>query len=228
MSDKQKLVRRVVLRGLAGALLMGALLFLPSHTMHFWQAWALMGVHYTATACFCTYFYQRDRATLERRMLTRENLLTQRIVIVLWRIISATSVVLAALDHRLGWSRTSPVPLWMELLSLLVIAGAHCLYFEVLKANRFAASVIQVESCQSVSATGPYGIIRHPMYLAFATMAIFTPLALGSFVALPVALLVVPMIVLRLLNEEKFLRRDLAGYEDYCRQTRRRLVPLIW
>ncbi|HZV35697.1 MAG TPA: isoprenylcysteine carboxylmethyltransferase family protein [Verrucomicrobiae bacterium] len=229
-SDKRKLAGRVVLRGAAGALFMGVLLFVPARTIHFWQAWALMGVHYGATAFFCIYFFRRDAQTVERRMLIKENQVLQKIVRALWRTLSAISIVLAGLDHRFGWSQTLlvPVPLWLEWLSLLVIAGAYCLYFEVMKANRFAASVIQVESGQSVIVSGPYGMIRHPMYLAFATMAMFTPLALGSFVALPVSLLILPIIVLRLLNEEKFLRRDLGGYEDYCRQTRHRLVPLIW
>jgi protein-S-isoprenylcysteine O-methyltransferase Ste14 len=96
------------------------------------------------------------------------------------------------------------------------------------KSNSFAASTIRVEAEQRVISTGPYGIIRHPMYLGGNIWFLFTPLALGSYFALPVFALLVPLIVLRLLNEEKVLRQALPGYADYCLRTRFRLVPFLW
>jgi len=102
------------------------------------------------------------------------------------------------------------------------------LNFEVLKANRFAASVIRTETGQTVIDSGPYAIIRHPMYFCSIVSCWSVPLALGSFVALPVSVLVVPLLVLRLLKEEKFLREHLVGYAEYCGRTRYRLLPSIW
>ena len=147
-----------------------------------------------------------------------------------WRLLGASSLVLAGYDHRFQWSRTvlKPVPFWLELLSLLFIAGGHILFFQVVKTNSFAASVIQVEASQPVITSGPYGLVRHPMYLGFALMTVFTPLALGSFIALPVSTFILPMIAWRLLNEEKMLRGALPGYVEYCRQTRCRLIPYVW
>lgn len=230
MVDKNNLAWRLVRRGLAGPLITTALLFIPAGSLRFWQGWVVTGLGFGALVCFGIYFHRHDPEVIGRRLLRKEKLDEQRRIIALWRILGASSLVLAGLDHRLGWSGTllSPVPLWLELLSMALIFAAYILHFEVLKANRFAASVIQIEAGQSVSAAGPYGLIRHPMYLGFAVIALFTPLALGSFIALPCGVLIIGIIICRLLNEEKFLRRDLAGYPDYCRQTRHRLIPFVW
>jgi hypothetical protein len=83
-------------------------------------------------------------------------------------------------------------------------------------------------SGQRVISTGPYGIVRHPMYMGVDIWLLFTPLALGSYFALPAFLLLIPLVVLRLLNEEKVLRQELLGYSEYCLHTRFRLVPYLW
>ncbi len=97
-----------------------------------------------------------------------------------------------------------------------------------MKTNSFAARTIQVESGQKVISTGPYGIVRHPMYLGAVVMMLCAPLALGSYVALPVFVLTVPFWVFRLLNEEKVLRQELPGYTEYCLHTRFHLIPFVW
>jgi len=96
------------------------------------------------------------------------------------------------------------------------------------KSNRFAGATIRVEAGQRVISTGPYGIVRHPMYLGVDIWLLFTPLALGSYFALPVFALLIPLIVVRLLNEEKVLRQELPGYSEYCLRIRFRLVPFLW
>ena len=97
-----------------------------------------------------------------------------------------------------------------------------------MKVNRFASRTIQVEPGQKVISTGPYGIVGHPMYSGVWVMLLFTPLALGSYFALPAFAPLVPLIVLRLLNEEKVLRQELAGYPEYCLHTRFPLIPFLW
>lgn len=98
----------------------------------------------------------------------------------------------------------------------------------VFAVNRFASRTIQVEAGQRVISGGPYGIVRHPMYLGSVVMWLATPLALGSYFALPAFALLVRFYVFRLLNEEIVLRKELPGYSEYCNATRHRLVLMVW
>ena len=209
---------------------MAACLFGSAGSARFWQAWTYLGVNLTAAICTCAYFYRRNPALLERRLLEKETLFAQKFIMMIWRLLAASSLVLAGYDRRVQWSSAllKSVPLGLEVLSLLFIAGGHILFFQVVKTNSFAASVIRVEASQPVITSGPYERIRHPMYLGFGMMTVFTPLALGSFIALPVSTLILPILALRILNEEKMLRRALPGYVEYCRQTPCRLIPYVW
>lgn len=120
------------------------------------------------------------------------------------------------------------MPWWLTLLALFVMVACNFLFFLVMKANRFAASIIQVETGQSVTDIGPYRLVRHPMYLGGLILWIALPLALGSYIAIAVAVPGIPLMIFRLLNEEKFLQHELPGYAEYCRRVRYHLVPLVW
>ncbi len=229
-SVKPNLLARLFRRGLLNQALLALALFSTAGTLKFWQAWAYLAVSLAAGSYIAFYFYRRDPQLMERRLLKKETAPAQKLFIFLWRLLIGISLVLAGYDHRVHWSSAvlAPVPLWVELLSFLFILTGQAIFFEVIKANSFAASVIQVERNQRVISTGLYRFVRHPMYVAFIVMTVFAPLALGSYLALPPALLVVPIIGLRLLDEEKMLRRDLPGYVEYCAQTRCRLLPYVW
>jgi protein-S-isoprenylcysteine O-methyltransferase Ste14 len=120
------------------------------------------------------------------------------------------------------------MPWWLTVLALFGYAGYYLLSIPVFKANRFVASVIQTETGQTIADCGPYRWVRHPMYATSLAQWSWGPLALGSLIALPIAALMVPLIVWRLLNEEKILQRDLPGYSKYCRRTPYRLIPFVW
>jgi len=109
----------------------------------------------------------------------------------------------------------------------MAVAG-YWLVFWVMKTNTFASSIIQVENQQTVIRSGPYEVVRHPMYTGMVVTVIGIPLALGSYVTLPVFALLVPLLAYRLIHEERMLRRDLSGYAEYCEHTRFRLVPRVW
>jgi protein-S-isoprenylcysteine O-methyltransferase Ste14 len=187
-------------------------------------------VTFVAPLGFGLYFYRHDPQLLARRMLTKEKVGAQKVVMLLWKLLSVPAYLLAGFDHRFGWSRQFlvPVPGWLTGLALLLLPAGYLLFFWVMKINRFAASIIQVESGQTVTDTGPYRHVRHPMYSGFLLLWLAAPLALDSFVAVPVFALALPLLVLRLLNEEKFLRRELPGYAEYCRRTPCRLIPFVW
>jgi len=138
--------------------------------------------------------------------------------------------LIPGLDFRFGWTYrwTGPVPLWLEIASLATVLTSYLMTIWVMDVNRYAARTIRVEAGQPVASRGPYQWVRHPMYFGILLMMLFTPLALGSYVALPIFALVLPALMFRLLREEKVLRRELPGYPEYCERTRYRLIPYIW
>lgn len=228
--EGRSLLSRLVRRGLLGVLLPAAMLFIPAGTLNFWQTWSFMAVHLVFPALLVIVFYKRDPQLIERRLLKKETIGTQRLVQKLGRVIYFPCFLLPGLDYRFGWTRTflEPVPLWLTVLALALILGCQLLIFRVVSVNRFAARIIQVEAGQTVADTGPYRVVRHPMYAASLVATLGAPLALGSFVALAAFALFIPLLVLRLLNEESVLHRDLPGYAEYCRRTRYRLIPFVW
>jgi protein-S-isoprenylcysteine O-methyltransferase Ste14 len=118
--------------------------------------------------------------------------------------------------------------LWVEIAAQALTLTGYLGTMWVIDVNRFAARTVQVERDQRVISSGPYGVVRHPMYSFALVMWLATAAALGSYVVLPFFALLIPVIVLRLLNEEKVLRRELPGYAEYCERTRYRLAPYIW
>jgi len=220
---------RLISWGFVSQVALAVFLFVPG-TLKFWQGWAFMAVNLVVLILFGAYFYKRDPQFLARRLLRKEKIGAQKIIMFVLRNVSVISYLLCGLDHRFGWSRTclAPVPWWLTSLALLLYAGSYLLLIPVCSANRFAANIIQVEAGQTVADHGPYRIVRHPMYSVSLLIWLWIPLALGSFVALPVFALIIPILVLRLLNEEKMLRRDLPGYSEYCQRTPCRLIPFVW
>jgi protein-S-isoprenylcysteine O-methyltransferase Ste14 len=221
---------RLVLRIVGGLFVFGLIFFLPAGTLRFWEGWTYLGVWFIPGVFFTIYFAKRDPAMVERRLQSKEKLKEQRLVIRAAYAIFFLAYLIPGLDLRFGWTRrfVGEVPLWLKIVSLAMVLGSYLLTIWVMDVNRYASRTIQVEAGQTVAATGPYKWVRHPMYFGALFMMLFTPLALGSYVALPFFALALPVLVLRLLNEEKVLRQELPGYSEYCEGTRHRLIPYIW
>jgi len=225
MSTPRSLASRLILRSLISVIFVAALLFIPAGSLRYWQGWVFMAILFLPMPMTSIYFMKRDPQLVERRLRTEENITEQKTIIRWIQLLAFGSSAIPGLDYRFGWSR---VPLWLTILSQLFVFAGYLITLWVMKENSFASRTVQVEEGQRVISTGPYRLVRHPMYFGAVLMLLFTPLALGSWWALPGFLLVIPLIVLRLLNEEKMLRRDLPGYSDYCLRTRSRLLPLLW
>jgi len=216
---------RLTVRVLNALVVMGAMLFIPAGTLKFWQGWAYLIMFFVPGLLAFVYFYKHDPELVERRLRFKEKVREQKQIMTFVYVIWLIAFLLPGIDHRFGWSR---LPLYLMLASQVVVFCGYLLTLWVVKVNRFAARTIQVEPGQKVVSTGPYGIVRHPMYLGVCATLLFTPLALGSYFALPAFVLLIPLVVLRLLNEEKVLRQELPGYSEYCLNTRFRLVPFLW
>jgi protein-S-isoprenylcysteine O-methyltransferase Ste14 len=216
---------RLAVRFPIAIVMFATLLFLPAGSFRFLQAWVYIGIMFLPGSLFFVYFYKRDPQVLERRSLLREQVPEQRQIMRAIYVSWLVAFMLPGYDHRLGWSH---LPLWLTILSQVCVLGGYLTTFWVVKVNRFAARTIQVESGQTVVSSGPYRVVRHPMYLGICVMWLFTPLALDSYFTLPAFVLLIPLIVLRLRSEERVLPQQLPGYAEYCSQTRFRLVPFVW
>ena len=223
-----KLILAALRTFLIGALVLGVLLFLPAWTFNYWQAWVFILVFQTSVNAIGLYLALKDPALFERRKKVgpaAEQNPAQKIIMSLALLSLVALLVVCALDHRLGWSR---MPVVASLIGdLLVMLGLY-LNFIVFKANSFGASTIQAAEAQKVISTGPYALIRHPMYGGVLIMVAGVPLALGSWWGLLILALVLPGLVWRILDEEQTLKRDLPGYLEYMQKVRYRLVPYLW
>jgi protein-S-isoprenylcysteine O-methyltransferase Ste14 len=218
---------RVIRHFTVGAVVYAALLFLPAGSLLFWQGWLYLVVTLGFLLPASLYMVKRDPQLTERRMQVKEKEPKQMVFKTLLGLIGFSAIVLAGLDFRLGWTRAwlGPVPLAVVLVAQAAMLAGYYLGFWSMKVNTFAARTIQVEAGQTVISSGPYAIVRHPMYSGIALFALAAPLALGSCVAWLVFVWVIPLLALRLLDEENVLRRELAGYVEYCQRTRFRLMP---
>jgi len=216
---------RLLLRMILAVIAFGMILFWPAGSLRFWQGWVFLLTWFVIGVSAFAYFYKHDRQFIERRLEFKERVQEQKTIMKFFYGFCLIAMVLPGLDHRFGWSHP---PLWLTIFSQVALLSSFAMLLCVIKVNRFAARTIRVEPGQEVISTGPYAVLRHPMYLGGCAMFVFIPLALGSYVTLPAFLVLIPLIVLRLLNEEKVLRAELPGYSEYCLQVRYRLIPFIW
>jgi protein-S-isoprenylcysteine O-methyltransferase Ste14 len=211
-----------------GTFAMAALIFVPAGTFNYWQAWVFIAVFVIASGATTVYLAIHDPKLLERRMKVgpgAEKEKTQKIIMVLAIAGFVASLIVPALDHRFEWSR---VPSYLSVAADVLIALSFLFTFFVFRENSYGASTIQIADDQKVISTGPYALVRHPMYAGALVMLAAAPVALGSWWGLLVFLVVVPVLIWRLLDEEKFLERNLAGYIEYKTKVRYRLIPYVW
>jgi protein-S-isoprenylcysteine O-methyltransferase Ste14 len=210
------------------AIILGLTIFLPAWTLDYWQAWILVAIFFACTLAVTLYLMKNDPKLLERRVkagVGAEKERSQNIIQAFAAVIFIAVFVVSVLDHRFAWSTVPPS--LIALGDILIVLGFY-LVFLVFKENTFASGTIEVGTEQKVIATGPYALVRHPMYVGALVMLVGVPLALGSLWGLIAIVPMVAVLVARLLDEEKFLAKNLAGYEEYQVKVRHRLLPLIW
>ncbi len=222
------LVARAWLAVAGLAVAMGLLLFVFAGTMRYWQAWVYLSIFTGATALTTRYLVTNDRALLQRRMgggPTGEKRPAQKLIMWCTSIGFVALLVVPALDHRFGWSA---VPLGVVAAGdMLVVAGFY-LISRVYRENTFTSATIEVADDQKVISTGPYAVVRHPMYAGGFLYLVGTPLALGSYWGLVPIAAMVPFLIWRLFDEEHLLATNLPGYAEYQQRVRYRLVPNVW
>jgi protein-S-isoprenylcysteine O-methyltransferase Ste14 len=215
--------------GLLGTLLvMAAAFLLSAGTLRYSQAWIFLAVFGVFSVAITLYLMKKDPGLLERRVRggpTAEKETSQKIIQSLTAVAFIAMLVVPGLDHRFAWSK---VPLYAEVAGDALVALAFIIIIFVYKENTFSSATIDVYAGQTVVSTGPYAIVRHPMYVGGFLMFLGMSVALGSWWGMPVLTLMMPALIWRLLDEEKLLTEKLPGYADYKNKVPWRLVPFVW
>ena len=229
MSNNQlprgELIKMVSARILVVIPILFAMFFLPAGTFAYWEAWVYLTILLIPMILVLIYLVKNDPGLLERRMRMREKEAEQKLIIKISYLCFLLVFLLPGFDKRFEWS-SAPVVV-VIVADVLVLLG-YGIFFLVLRENRYASRIIEVEQEQKVIRSGLYAIIRHPMYLGVSLMYILSPLALGSYWAMIPSLLIIPLLVARIRNEESLLGRELKGYQEYVQKTKYRLIPGIW
>jgi protein-S-isoprenylcysteine O-methyltransferase Ste14 len=207
---------------------MGLLLFVPAGTVDYWEAWVFLSLFAGGSVLVTLDVMKNNPALLERRMSggpTAEKRPVQQLIMLVACVCFVAVLVVPALDRRFGWSAVPPgIAIAGDVLFVIGFAVVFLVYRE----NSFASATIEVAENQKVISTGPYAIVRHPMYAGSLVYVLGMPLALGSYWGLIPVAAMAPFLIWRLLDEERFLANDLAGYSEYQKKVRHRLLPFVW
>ena len=220
-----KLLISALTKFACGAALVGLLIFLPAGSVHYVRGWLLMALLFIPMLIAGFVMLFKSPAFLEKRLDAKEKQATQKGVLAFSGLMFIGGFVVAGLDFRFGWSN---VPDAVVIAASALFLLAYALYAEVMRENAYLSRTIRVEEGQTVVDTGLYGVVRHPMYSATVLLFLMIPLILGSWYALIVFAFYPAIIILRLKDEEDLLSRELAGYEDYKKKVKYRLLPFIW
>lgn len=213
---------------LIGIFLLGLLLFLPAWSFNYWQAWVFIIVFMFCVSTIGLYLAFKDPALLERRKKVgpiNEQSLGQKIAISIGFLALISVFIFSAISHRFSWS---PVPIVVSLAGDILVAIGLLINLIVFKENTYGSATVETTADQKVISTGPYALIRHPMYTGVLVMLIGIPLALDAWWSFAIIAIALPGLIWRIFDEEKLLKQDLPGYLNYIKKVKYRLIPYIW
>jgi protein-S-isoprenylcysteine O-methyltransferase Ste14 len=203
-------------------------LFLPAGSLDYWQGWTYWLLFMVCVSAISAYFMKKDTRLIDSRLKAgpvAEKEKGQKSIQAFASLFFILLVLVPSLDHRFQWST---VPIYLVVAGDILVVIGLMIIFIVFRENSYTSGIIEVKKGQNVISTGPYSLVRHPMYSGGLLMLLFTPLALGSFLGVLAFPPMFFVIVVRLLEEEKFLAKNLLGYNEYRNKVRYRLIPFVW
>lgn len=222
---KNNLFLQALKKIIAGFVAIGVLLFLPAGTFHYWNAWLLVAVLFVPMIFLGILMLFKSPKLLEKRLDAKEKVDEQKWVVALSGIMFIAAFVVAGLNFRFSWHSLPDYVIWIGASVFLL---SYLIYAEVMRENAFLSRTIEIQENQKVIDTGLYGIVRHPMYSATLLMFLSIPLILGSIISFAIMLAYIPIIAVRMNNEEKVLEEGLKGYKEYKQKVRYKVIPFIW
>lgn len=209
------------------SVIIGFTLFLSAGTINYWQAWVYLVLN-AASSILLTLYIVNDPVLLEGRMTagpSAEQRPIQKVIVLFTGIPAIAAFIVPGLDRRFAWST---MPAWVSIIGDLLLVISFWMVYRVFKENSFGSSTVTIVKNQKVISTGPYAIVRNPMYSSATVYFIAMSFALGSYWALIPAVLTILGLVWRLSDEEEFLAKHLEGYKKYCAKVRWHLIPGIF
>lgn len=220
-----KLFFQAIAKFLLGVLLIGLLLFLPAGTLRYWNAWLFLGILFIPMFVAGIVMMRKNPELLRKRLSAKEDEQEQKIVLLLSGVMFLAAFIVAGLSFRFQWI---VLPAWAVWVGAGVFLAAYLMYAEVLRENTYLSRTVEVQENQKVVDTGLYGVVRHPMYCATLFLFLSMGIVLGSPISFLILLCYIPIIALRIGNEEKVLEEGLAGYKEYKSRVKYKVIPYIW
>ena len=225
MLMRNKLSLQALTKTIMGFVFICVLLFLPAGTFRYWNAWLFMAVLFVPMIILGIVMLFKSPGLLKKRLDAKEKEGEQKWVVALSGIMFMAAFVVAALNFRFSWHSLPDCVIWISVAMFLL---SYLMYAEVIRENAFLSRTIEVQENQKVIDTGLYGIVRHPMYSATIILFLSIPLILGSLISFFIMLAYIPIIAIRINNEEQILEEGLKGYKEYKQKVRYKLIPFIW
>jgi protein-S-isoprenylcysteine O-methyltransferase Ste14 len=221
----KKLFFEAISKFLLGVILIGLLIFLPANTLKYKNGWIFMGLLFIPMLIAGIFMMIKNPKLLASRLDAKEKQKEQNIVIKISGLMFIVGFILAGFDFRYNWSN---IPPYFTYIFSVIFLLSYFMWAIVLKQNTYLSRTIKVEESQTVIDTGLYSVIRHPMYTATIFLFLSMPLILGSLISFFVFLIYPILIIIRIINEEKYLTNNLEGYKEYKKKVKYRLIPFIW
>jgi len=220
-----KLFLQAILKFILGVVLVGVLIFWPAGTLAFFNGWLFMGILFVPMFLAGFVMMWKNPSLLQKRLAAREKQREQDLVVKCSGLMFLAGFMVAGFGVRFHWYT---LPRAVSVVAAVLFLAAYLLYAEVLRENTYLSRTIEVQDGQRVIDTGLYGVVRHPMYAATLLLFLSMPLVLGSVYSFVIFLAYPFLIAKRIRHEEKFLEQELAGYREYKKKVKYRLVPFVW
>lgn len=216
---------QAIVKYVCGLLIIAALLFVPAGTLKFTNGWLFIALLFIPMLLAGIVMVFKSPELLKKRLNAKENEEEQKTVLVLSAVMFLAAFIAAGLNFRFQWLS---LPHWAVIIGAVVFLLAYVMYAEVLRENAYLSRTVEVQEDQKVIDTGLYGIVRHPMYAATLFLFLSMGIVLGSPISFAILLCYIPIIARRMKNEEKVLEQGLAGYSDYKRRVKYKVIPFVW
>ena len=222
---KASLALRASIKYLFGVVIVAILIFLPAGSLCYWQGWLFMATLFVPILLAGVVMLVKSPSLLESRLKAKEEQREQDVVVKLSGLLFVAAFVVAGFNWRYTWL---VLPDWIVWSAAVVFILCYLLYAEVMRENAYLSRTIEVQEGQRVVDTGLYSVVRHPMYTATTLLFLAMPLVLASPISSLIMLLYIPLIIVRIIHEERYLKVNLEGYTEYTKRIRYRLIPYIW